>query len=309
MSAITIKSDESGEDFSLVLGGPLFQIFRRAYLSGNALELLRRRVLVITMISWLPLLLVSALQGYAIGTTVRLPFLYDLDAHARFLFALPLLLVAELFVHRRMRNVVRQFLERGLIPESDRTRFDRAAASASRLRNSIVAEALLIVFVYGVGVLFLWRENAELDISSWYNPNSDGSLHPSLAGWWFALVSLPLFQFLLFRWYYRLFIWARFLWHVSRLKLDLVPTHPDRAAGLGFLSNVSYAFIPLLLAQGALLAGTMANRILYAGARVIDFKLDIIAAVVVVLLFVLGPLRVFSAQLAQAKRAGRREYG
>src|ERR1044071_7566719 len=111
MSVITIEPDESGEDFSLVLGGPLFQIFRRAYLSGNALELLRRRVLVITMISWLPLLLLAALQGYASGTTVRLPFLYDLDAHARFLIALPLLLAAELFVHRRMRNVVRQFLE------------------------------------------------------------------------------------------------------------------------------------------------------------------------------------------------------
>ena len=117
MSATTIKSEESGEDFSLVLGGPLFQIFRRAYLSGSALELLRRRVLVIAMISWLPLLLLAGLQGYASGTTVRLPFLYDLDAHARFLIALPLLLVAELFVHRRMQNVVRQFLERGLIPE------------------------------------------------------------------------------------------------------------------------------------------------------------------------------------------------
>ena len=309
MSAITIKSEESGEDFSLVLGGPLFQIFRRAYLSGSALELLRRRVLVITMISWLPLLLLAALQGYASGTTVRLPFLYDLDAHARFLIALPLLLVAELFVHRRMRNVVRQFLERGLIPESDLTRFDRAAASASRLRNSIVAEALLIAFVYGVGVLFLWRQNAELDVSSWYNPTSDGSLHPSLAGWWFALVSLPLFQFLLFRWYYRLFIWARFLWQVSRIKLAVIPTHPDRTGGVGFLSNVSFAFIPLLLAQGTLLAGMIANRIFYTGAHLTQFKLDIAGVVAVTLAVVLVPLLVFSPQLERAKRAGGREYG
>jgi hypothetical protein len=33
-------------DFSLVLGGPLYQIVRRAHLSGEALELLRRRILV-----------------------------------------------------------------------------------------------------------------------------------------------------------------------------------------------------------------------------------------------------------------------
>jgi len=137
----------------------------------------------------------------------------------------------------------------------------------------------------------------------------NGKLHLSPAGSWFGLVSLPLFQFLLFRWYYRLFIWARFLWQVSRIKLDLLPTHPDRSAGLGFLSNVSFAFVPLLLAQGVLVAGTMANRIPYGGAHLIDFKLDIIGAVAFVLLFILGPLLVFSPQLGQVKRNGRREYG
>ena len=31
-------------NFSLVLGGPLFQLFRRFHLAGGGLELLRRRV-------------------------------------------------------------------------------------------------------------------------------------------------------------------------------------------------------------------------------------------------------------------------
>jgi len=44
MSAVTIEAQDIKEDFSLVLGGPLFQIFRRAYLSGNALELIKNRV-------------------------------------------------------------------------------------------------------------------------------------------------------------------------------------------------------------------------------------------------------------------------
>jgi hypothetical protein len=43
-------------DFSLILGGPLFQLFRRAHLSGGVLELLHRRIIVITMFAWLPLL-------------------------------------------------------------------------------------------------------------------------------------------------------------------------------------------------------------------------------------------------------------
>lgn len=304
-----IEPHENDEDFSLVLGGPLFQIFRRAYLSGSALELLHRRMIFITAISWLPLLVLSKWEGHAWGSGVSLPFLYDVDVQARFLVAQPLLLAAELFVHRRMVNVVRQFLERGLIPDSDRSRFDKAVASASRLRNSVVAELLLVAFVYSVGVFYLWRKNAELDLSSWYNPTLDGSLHPSLAGWWFALVSLPLFQFLLFRWYYRLFIWARFLWQVSRIKLDLVPTHPDRSAGLGFLSTVTFAFMPLMLAQGTLLAGMIANRIFYTGAHLTEFKVDIAGVVAAALAIVLAPLLVFSPQLGRVKRAGGREYG
>ena len=307
-SAQTVESREVAEDFSLVLGGPLFQIFRRAYLSGSALELLRRRIIVITTTSWLPLLLLSAWKGTAWGNLVSLPFIHDIDAHARLLISLPLIIAAELMVHQRMRNVTRQFLERGLIPEEARQQLDKAVASAKRLRNSVTAELLLVAFVYGVGVLFIWRRFGALEVSSWYEIEN-GRLHLSPAGWWFGLVSLPLFQFLLFRWYYRLLIWARFLWQVSRIKLELLPTHPDRSAGLGFLSNVSFAFIPLLLAQGALAAGTMANRILYAGGHLIDLKLDIIGVVAIVLLFVLGPLLVFSPQLSRAKRKGRREYG
>ena len=41
-------------DFSIVLGGPLYQLFRRAHLSGDALELVRRRILDVFCIAWLP---------------------------------------------------------------------------------------------------------------------------------------------------------------------------------------------------------------------------------------------------------------
>ena len=287
------------EDFSLVLGGPLFQMFRRAYLSGSGLELLQRRIVFAVTITWLPLLVLSAREGMAWGNNVTLTFIRDVDAHARFLVALPLLLVAELIVHQRMRNVLRQFGVRQLIPQHARTQFAEAVASAKRLRNSVLAEVLLLIFVYAVGVLFIWRRFVEVDLSNWHGATSNETLNPSLAGWWFGLISLPLFQFLLFRWYFRLVIWARFLWQVSKIKLRTLATHPDRCAGLGFLSNVAYAFVPLLLAQGVLLSGMMANRVLYTGAKLPDFKLDILGLVATALLIVLGPLLFFSAQLAQ----------
>ena len=296
-------------DFSVVLGGPLFQLLRRAHLADDALMMVRQRVILIALLAWLPLLVLSAMEGQLLGGSVPVPFLLDAEVHIRFLVAMPLLIIAELVVHRRMRPLVQQFLERNLIPENAMTRFEAAIASAFRLRNSVLAEVLLIAFVYGVGILIVWRQYLALDTATWYaTPSVEGS-KLSLAGIWYGYVSLPIFQFLLVRWYFRLFVWTRFLWQVSRIELSLVPTHPDRVGGLGFLSNTVYAFATLAVAHGALLAGQLANRIFFVGAALTQFKAEIAVVVVFLLCAILGPLLVFAPQLAQAKRKGLREYG
>jgi hypothetical protein len=303
------RSLQEPQDFSLVLGGPLFQLLRRAHLSDDALELARQRIIVISLFAWLPLLALSALEGQLLGGRVAVPFLLDLEVHVKFLLVMPLLIAAELVVHQRMRLIVPQFLERNLIPESAMTRFDAAIASAFRLRNSMLAEVLLIAFVYGVGILIVWRHYTVLATATWYaTPSVEGS-KLSLAGMWYGYVSLPLFQFLLVRWYYRIFIWMRFLWQVSRIQLGLIPTHPDRVGGLGFLANTVFPFMPLAVAHGALLAGLIANHIFYVGAALPEFKVEIVVLAVFLLCLVLGPLLVFAPQLAQAKRIGNREYG
>ncbi|MFI5209974.1 MAG: hypothetical protein ACHQ2E_05975 [Gemmatimonadales bacterium] len=299
---------EPGE-FSLVLGGPLYQLWRRSHLSGDALQLVHRRIVALVTVAWAPLLALAIVEGRAWGGGVELPFLHDIETNARLLVALPLLIVSELVVHERLRQVVGQFLDEGLIPEQGRTQFHAAVASAARLRNSIVAEVGLIALVYVVGIGLTWRTELALNVSSWYAVTVDGRSQPSLAGWWQGLVSLPLFQFLLLRWYFRFGIWTRFLWQVSRIDLHLVPTHPDRAGGLGFLAMVGNAFAPLLAAQGVLLAGAMANRILHTGATLSGFKVELVGLAAVMLLAVLGPLLVFTPQLAAARRGGLRKYG
>ena len=297
------------QDFSLVLGGPLYQLLRRSHLTDDALALVRQRIIVISLFAWLPLLALSALEGQLLGGRVAVPFLLDVEVHVKFLLVMPLLIAAELMVHQRMRLVVRQFLERNLIPESAMTRFDAAIASAFRLRDSVLAEVLLIAFVYIVGVLIVWRHYTALATATWYaTPSVEGSTL-SLAGMWYGYVSVPFFQFMLLRWYFRIFIWIRFLWQMSRIELSLVPTHPDRVGGLGFLSNIVYSFALLVVAHGALLAGNLANRIFYLGAALPEYKIEIAVVVVFLLCLVLGPLLLFAPQLAQAKRTGIREYG
>jgi hypothetical protein len=296
-------------DFSLVQGGPLFQLLLRAHLSDDAMELARQRIVVIALLAWLPLLLLTALEGKLLGGSVAVPFLMDVEVHIKFLLAIPLMVSAEVVVHRRMRLLVRQFLERDLIPGHAMPRFDAAIHSAFRLRNSTLAEVLLLALVYGLGILVIWRHYTALDAPTWFaTPSAEGS-SLSFAGMWYAYLSLPIFQFLLVRWYFRLFVWARFLWQVSRIDLKLVPTHPDRAGGLGFLAGTVFAFIPLLMAHGSIVAGNLANRIFHLGATLPEFKGEILLLVVWLLFVVLGPLLVFAPRLAEARRTGLREYG
>ncbi len=252
---------------------------------------------------WVPLLLLSMAEGHAWGSSVALTFLRDVETHLRLLIAVPLLLLAEFTVHRQVSPIVQRFVANGLIPPAMRSRFDGAIVSALRLRNSVVAELLLIVFVYAVGIPFVWRDQVALDVNSWYATAANGQLHPWLAGWWAGLVSMPVFQFLCLRWYFRFFIWARFLWQVSRMDLDLEPAHPDGAAGLKFLALVQRAYSPIVLALGTVLAAIW-NRIFYAGEKLLDFRAEIVGTAAVLVFAVLGPLLLFTPQLRAARRKG-----
>ena len=296
-------------DFSLVLGGPLFQLLRRTHLTDGALHLLRRRIIAAVVLTWAPLLVLSALSGHLLGRAVAIPFLLDLETHIRFLVVVPLLLAAELVVHERLLPIVRGLIEGELIPEKELPRFDRALRSALRWRNSVVAEILIIAAVYLIGVLVVWRRYTAPHADTWYVSTLGD--HPQLSpgGMWFVWVSLPVFQFLLLRWYFRLLIWIRFLWQLSRLRLNLLPTHPDNVGGLGELGNTVYAFTVLLVAQGAIVAAQIANRVLLLGATLPQFAAVIAAVVGVLLLVVLGPMCLFSTQLSRAKRTGLLEYG
>ncbi len=185
-----------------------------------------RDIVIIPLLAWLPLLALSAASGRLFIGSAAVPFLCDLEVHIRFLLALPMLLIAELVVKQRLHALPQEFLERNLIPENAMARFEAAIKSTTRLCTSALVEVLLIAFVYGVGVLVIWRRYVALDAAAWYVSPSGEGLKLSLAGIWYGYVSLPIFQFLLCRWYFRLFIWARFLWQVSGIKLSLISRAP-----------------------------------------------------------------------------------
>jgi len=293
-------------DFSLVLGGPIFQLLRKARLEGEHLELLVRRMLVISLAAWLPLLILATLGSSATGIG-RISFFRDVEVHVRFLIALPVLIAAELIVHLRTRPVVRRFVERNIVPPEELPRFRAAIDSAVKLRNSIPLEQGLLVLVYTFG-LWIWNSRVGPNTATWYAASAT-RWHLTPAGFWYVFISIPIFQFILLRWYWRLFIWFRFLWQVSRINLHLVASHPDRAAGLAFLGKSSYAFGPILFAQGAILAGVIASRVLYGGGSLLSFKLPIAGFIAFFVVVILAPLLMFTPGLSRAKRKGLADYG
>jgi len=295
------------EDFSLALGGPLYQLYLRTHLSTPPLGLLRRRVLSFSLFCWLPLLILSLAEGHFLSG-VPVPFLLDVEVHARFLVALPLLIMAELIVHQRIAVVVRQFLERHIIAPEDRPRFAEIIASTKRLRNSVLLEMVLLVLCFTV-FQWVWKEHIAFRIATWYDLSPGGAHRLTAAGYWYEFVSLPLLRFFLFRWYFRLFLWYRFLWRVRALPLQLNLFHPDRVGGLGFLTASIVAFSPVLLAHTTFLAGLIGDRIWHGGVTLLTFKMQILGALVLLLLLVLAPLCFFVVHLEEAGRKAAREFG
>lgn len=301
------SSLDNAHDFSLVLGGPLYQLYLSTRLARPALELLVRRLVGIPLICWLPLLLLAGAEGHLTGG-VLVPFLRDPEVHIRFLVALPLLIASEVYVHQRMRQMAPQFLARGIIAPANRDPFEKIVASAMRLRNSALVEAILLLLVLTLGY-WIWRQNFTLTVPTWYRVHDNAGLHLTRAGWFYAVVSLSIFRFIVIRWYFRLFIWYRFLWQVRALPLHFNLYHPDRAGGLGFLSGSTEALAPVFVAQTAVLSGAIFTHILYSGERLSSFKAEIGVILALVVLVIVTPLGFFARQLDETGRKAKRRFG
>jgi hypothetical protein len=246
-------------------------------------------------------------QAHLLGG-IKLSFVRDIETHVRFLVSLPLLILTEMLVRQRIRDVARNFVERKVVTSAELPRFYAVLNSAARVHNSLVTEIVLLVFVFTGGML-VWRHQIAPDLSSWYASSQAGHVHLTMAGYWLAFVSVPVFQFILLRWYLQFLIYFWFLFRVSRLKLYLPALHPDRPAGLAFVAESTVAFAPLLFAQSAVFAAQIASRILYKGESLLASELTIVGLVIFPVAAVLAPLLSFTVPLICAKHRGLEKYG
>lgn len=262
-------------------------------------------VLRVILFAWLPLVVLAGVDGVLVGGAT-LPLLHDLSAHTRFLVAVPLLVLADLPIGARLDRCTAQFIAADLVRADDREVFAGILVAARRARDSRVAAAVVLAAAYltTAGVVSLAEGGVE---DTWQGRGVTRSF--TLAGGWYALISLPLFHFVLYRWVHRLFVWGRFLRRVSRLDLQLTAPHPDRAGGLGFLGDGLLPFAIPVFAVSAALASAIATRILFAGATLEQYHSSYVAALVLALLCVVGPLFVVAPTLLRLKLRGSLQYG
>jgi len=295
-------------DLSLTRGGPFYLTLIRLHLMRPDLYFVRRRAILFVLITWFPLLLLSALQGLAFGGALRIPFLDDFPVSVRFFLALPLLIVAESVVDSRVALVVRYLSQSGLVQENDYPEYESAVRQISRMCNSRLAEGLIAGIVI-LSAAFPNKLEFSGAISTWQFTVSPLGAMRTAAGWWYVFVSLPLFQFLFYRWCWRYFIWCWFLWRISRLDLQLIPTHPDLAAGLGCLGVAQTKFWIIIFAISSVFSSHLAEEILFGGASLAGYKVMFLIYILFIFVIFLGPLLVFTPKLFEAKKKGLLDYG
>ncbi len=269
----------------MIDGDPLFELQRLAHLAGGRYHVLARSLLL-AAVGWLPAFALGLRAHWISGAFIPL--------HTRFLVAIPVLLWAERFIDERVRAALDSFPGRGIVATGERPRFQALVDEASRQRHSTNVAIAIVVVAFGISALGDLSQHAP---------------RASAAEWWITYVSLPLFRIVLFQWLWRWTVWALLMARISRLHLELSPTHPDLAGGLGFLEPAAISFLSLQVAAGAVVAGRLITGHYADTTDLRAHSQIIIGFALFAIAMVLGPLLFFAPHLLRAKRRGQLEHG
>jgi hypothetical protein len=300
-----LPTTESGGEVSLVRGGPFYRAQEAARLIESDRWNHGRRVIFAIAIGWLPLVLITLL----FNPRAVLGLLTDYTVNARMLIGVPVVIAGQAVMETSFRSILRHIRNAALLTPSDTARLDETLVRLIRLRDSFIPELLIAVAVYA-HVVELVQTHLAL-ARPWVVAGTGTEAHLSPAGWYYVLISQFLFQFLMGVSLWKWLLWWIFLFRLSRLNLQLMPTHPDQHGGIGFLGVSPMALAPTIFAGSAVIGATWRAEILRSGGTVhlMSFKLDGIVLLGIVLILALGPLLFFVPKLASLRRRGIFEYG
>src|SRR5450755_124115 len=295
MATRTLDNANEHDHFSL-LGGPLHRLGRRIGLVRG-----RTNTVALGLALGPGAAAILVLLAFVGGVAENVFSWSVIGAHVRLLLVIPLFFVCESVLDTRVGAFVRVIVHSKLVPDAEVPRLNAEIKRIAWWRDSWLPEALCLLLA---ALMSLDSPRLSLPGTTLtFDPN-----HTAAPAMWYWIVCLPLFRFLAFRWFLRLVLWWYFLWRVARLKLNLVPTHPDGVAGLGYLEVVHAEFGTLVFAISAAVSATFAESIL-AGT----LRLDAVYAAIVLILIVdaalfLGPMCIFTPKLWRCRITGLETY-
>ncbi len=290
-------------EFSFVAGGPFYRLLRRARILDRDAPAVVRPSLILATVALAPVLLFAGLQRARGGGLD--PLLADFSVFARYLTGIPLLFAGEYGLHVRCTRTVERFVQDGLPGEEGFAAVERALRRAERLRDLRSVEVGIALLAMLGGQASLWHVAG----STGWLQDSTADTGATLAQVWYCLLALPLFQFLLVRWLWRWLIWSRWLLDASRIDLQLVPTHPDRAGGIGLLADPSYAYAAFAAGTSTVIAAAWATRLAFHGVQLAALTLPACLLLLLTLMLGFAPLLVFVPGMIRKRFTGLREYG
>ena len=264
---------------------------------------LSRRLTWTLAISWLPLVIITA----ASHPEQLRGLLQDYGVYARIMVAIPVLLIGQFLMEGRFRLLAIHLRKAGLLDDDGQRRIDAAIGTLRRLRDSTIPELLIVVVV--IADIVLLGQHRVSRGATWAIATSGGTSHLSMAGWYYLLVSMAIYQFLILFTFWKWLLWSFFLITLSRMPLKLVATHADGHGGLGFLGLAAAAFNPVALALSASIGATWRHEILHSDVTLASLRLPAIGLLALIFIAELGPMCFFVPRLTVLRSKALLDYG
>jgi len=291
---------------SVAAGGLVFRLLRSLGATSSDAVRPMRSVVLVLLLTWVPLAVLTLLDGTFLGTAVQVPFLRDPAMQARQLVALPLLLLAEGKVSQVAQMMLAFIRERRLLPEAELPALDARVDQLVRERDSWAVELLIIAGT--VALLWFAKDAIVAERMGTHTSWLGGGGTLSWAGWWYFMVSGVVVNVIGMRWIWWTFIWTRFLVGFLRPRLVVSPGHPDLHGGLAFLTIAQTSFAPVFASLAATVAGRLGFEVIYDGATLDGVKLPVAVVLLLAAVVMFLPLLLFSGRFLAIKRRALLEY-
>ena len=300
------RAEDPSLGLALVRGDLPFRLQRRlGLIPPDGLGLVRRAVFW-SMLGWLPVVLWAWHVGRVLPGGAAEPLLAHFGIHARLLVAVPLLILAEGPANALTARLLPELVRSGIVPPSEVPAYRDVLAGVARLRDATLPWIVIVGVVLAVACVpeALHRAH-EVD---WAEGAAPGG-QPGFGGLWYLWVGRSIFLALLLSWLWRLVLLTVLCRRIARLDLAIVPTHPDRSGGLGFLDRLATPFAPVVLAAGTVLASRWAHDAVYHGLAMQSVRIEMAAFIVACVLLFTLPLLAFAGPLKKAKEQALLDYG